>query len=106
MAATEKLTGATEPCDHLIGDQKRSGLVEGESRRPTARQGNRSTRSCQLTVGGRTKTLTGEAANALYATLAAAGVPSDGAAGSIFESVQGLACTLTPSVATPVDPGS
>ncbi len=55
-------------------------------------------RSCQLTAGGRTKTLTGEPANALYATLAAAGVPSDGAEGSIYEQVQGLACTLTPSV--------
>ena len=55
-------------------------------------------RSCQLTIKGRTANLSGAAANALFATLAAAGVPADGAAGSIFEAVHGLACTLTPSV--------
>jgi hypothetical protein len=55
-------------------------------------------RSCQLSFAAKLVTLTGPAANALFATLAAAGVPSDGAAGSIFEAVTGLSCKLTPSV--------
>ena len=55
-------------------------------------------RSCEVTIRGRTAALSGPAANALFATLAAAGVPADGAAGSIFEAVHGLACTLIPSV--------
>lgn len=55
-------------------------------------------RSCQLTFGAKLVDLTGPAANALFATLAAAGVPSDGAAGSIFEAVGALSCKLTPSV--------
>jgi hypothetical protein len=55
-------------------------------------------RSCLLTFGGRTQALTGAAANAVFATLAAAGVQSQGAAGSIFEAVNGLSCTLTPSL--------
>ena len=55
-------------------------------------------RSCQLTFRGRVANLSGAAANAVFATLAAAGVPGDGAAGSTFEAVHNLACTLTPSV--------
>ncbi|MDE3174515.1 MAG: hypothetical protein KGM15_00190 [Pseudomonadota bacterium] len=55
-------------------------------------------RSCQLTIHGHTASFGGAAANAVFATLAAAGVPSDGAAGSIYEAVHGLVCTLTPSV--------
>jgi len=55
-------------------------------------------RSCEVTIMGRTANFRGRAANALFATLAAAGVPAEGAAGSIFEAVRGLACTLIPSV--------
>jgi hypothetical protein len=58
---------------------------------------NITARSCQLSFPGHNVSLTGPAANALYATLATAGVPSDGAAGSIFEAVHALSCTLTPS---------
>jgi hypothetical protein len=54
-------------------------------------------RSCQLAFPGHNVSLTGAAANALYATLATAGVPSDGAAGSIYEAVHALSCKLTPS---------
>jgi hypothetical protein len=53
-------------------------------------------RSCELTFGNRTKTINGRAANELYSTEAMAGVPSDGAAGKIFESVAKLNCTLDP----------
>lgn len=53
-------------------------------------------RSCELTFGKKTQSLTGSEANELYATEAMAGVPSDGAAGSIFESLSRLKCTLDP----------
>jgi hypothetical protein len=55
-------------------------------------------RSCQLTFHGHTANLSGPSANAVFATIAASGVPGDGAAGTIYEAVHALACTLTPSV--------
>jgi len=53
-------------------------------------------RSCELSFGNKTETFTGRAANELYATEVFAGVPSDGAAGKIYESVSKLKCTLDP----------
>jgi hypothetical protein len=53
-------------------------------------------RSCELTFGKKTETFPGREANELYATEVYAGVPSDGAAGKIFESVSKLKCTLDP----------
>jgi hypothetical protein len=53
-------------------------------------------RSCELTFKNGKHTLKGREANELYATEVMAGVPSDGAAGSIFESVSKLNCTLDP----------
>ncbi|HXT05951.1 MAG TPA: hypothetical protein VN715_03310 [Roseiarcus sp.] len=47
-------------------------------------------RSCRLSFAAKVVDLTGAAANALFATLAAAG--------SIFEAVDHLSCKLTPSV--------
>jgi|ERR1700678_466615 hypothetical protein len=52
--------------------------------------------SCELTFGAGKRSLKGREANELYATLAAAGVASEGAAGSIVESVTKLVCTLDP----------
>jgi hypothetical protein len=54
-------------------------------------------RSCELTFGTGKRMLKGREANELFATLAAAGVASEGAAGSIVESVTQLACTLDPT---------
>src|SRR5580693_11856 len=54
-------------------------------------------RSCELTFKSKTNTIKGREANELYATEVFAGVPSDGAAGSIFESVSKLSCTLDPA---------
>ncbi len=54
-------------------------------------------RSCELTFGKGTEKLTGRAANEIYATLVMAGIPSDGAAGSVFESLSKLDCTLDPT---------
>jgi hypothetical protein len=53
-------------------------------------------RSCELTFAKKTKTINGRAANELYSTEAMAGVPADGAAGTNYESVAKLSCTLDP----------
>jgi hypothetical protein len=55
-------------------------------------------RSCELTFKTATRTLKGREANELYATEAMAGIPPDGAAGSSFESLSKLNCTLEPKV--------
>lgn len=53
-------------------------------------------RSCELTFKATSRALKGRDANELYATMAMAGIPSDGAAGSNVESLSKLACTLDP----------
>lgn len=55
-------------------------------------------RSCELTFGSHTSTVKGREANEIFATEALAGVPSDGAAGTIFEGLTKLSCTLDPKV--------
>ena len=54
-------------------------------------------RSCEITFAGEKISFRGREANELYATEVMAGVPSDGAAGSSFESVTKLSCTLDPA---------
>ena len=54
-------------------------------------------RSCELTFGSRKRTLTGREANEIGATAAAAGVPSEGAAGASIESISKLRCTIDPN---------
>ncbi|HLW90785.1 MAG TPA: hypothetical protein VKS78_05725 [Roseiarcus sp.] len=49
---------------------------------------------CTLKFGVTTKSLSGRAAHELYATMIENGVPSDGAAGSIYEAVSHLSCTI------------
>jgi hypothetical protein len=53
-------------------------------------------RSCELVFAHGKRRLTGRQANEVFATLAAAGVASEGAAGSINEAVKNLDCTLDP----------
>lgn len=53
---------------------------------------------CTLTFGARTVSIQGRRAHELYATIAEIGVPSDGAAGSIYEAVSQLACIVEPQV--------
>jgi len=55
-------------------------------------------RSCELTFGARKRSLSGRAAAEIFATMIEAGVPSNGAAGSIYESVTALDCALDPYV--------
>jgi len=52
--------------------------------------------SCKLTFGAASTDLTGREAHELYATLAEAGLPSEGAAGSIYASLSHLVCTIDP----------
>jgi hypothetical protein len=54
-------------------------------------------RSCEVTFKTKKQTLNGREANELLATEAVAGVPSEGAAGSNFESLSKLNCTLDPT---------
>jgi hypothetical protein len=53
--------------------------------------------SCGLTFGGKDVTLNGRRAHELFATLAEIGVEPDGAAGSIFEALANLKCTVDPN---------
>ena len=50
--------------------------------------------SCVLRFGAASRTLNGRVAHELFATLVENGIASDGAAGSIFEAVGHLACTV------------
>jgi hypothetical protein len=52
---------------------------------------------CDLTFGSDTVSLTGEKAHELYATIFEAGVPPDGAAGTIYEAMSQLSCTIDPA---------
>jgi hypothetical protein len=54
--------------------------------------------SCELVFGTRTAKLTGRQAHELYATLAEVGVPPDGGAGSSYEALTKLTCTIDPNV--------
>jgi hypothetical protein len=54
-------------------------------------------RSCELTFKGAKQTITGRRASEIFATEAMAGVPADGAAGSMSESISKLNCMLDPA---------
>jgi hypothetical protein len=53
--------------------------------------------SCALTFGPRTVNLKSRRAHELYATIGEVGFPSEGAAGSVFEGLSNLNCTINPS---------
>ena len=54
-------------------------------------------RNCDVTFGKKTKNVNGSTANEIFATEALAGIPPDGAAGSNFESLSKLSCTIDPN---------
>ena len=54
-------------------------------------------RTCDLTFKTGKRTVIGRQANEIYATAAAAGVPSEGATGSTIESISKLECTIDPN---------
>jgi hypothetical protein len=51
-------------------------------------------RTCDLTFGSKTVTVKGRKAHELFATIAEVGVPPDGAAGTMSESLSHLACAI------------
>lgn len=53
--------------------------------------------SCEIDFGAKKVTLAARKAHELYATLIENGVPSDGAAGSIYEALADLDCTIVPA---------
>jgi len=57
-----------------------------------------SAHSCQLKFGPVTHNLTGRRAHELYATIGEIGVFPDGAAGSVFEALSHLDCTIDPNM--------
>ena len=54
-------------------------------------------RNCEVTFGKKTRTVNGSTAGEIFATEALAGIPPDGAAGSNFESLSKLSCTIDPN---------
>jgi hypothetical protein len=54
-------------------------------------------RNCEVTFGKKTRTVNGSTANEIFATEALAGIAADGAAGSNFESLSKLSCTIDPN---------
>ncbi|SEN52946.1 hypothetical protein SAMN05443254_1095 [Bradyrhizobium sp. OK095] len=54
-------------------------------------------RSCDITFGKKVRNVNGSTANEIFATEALAGIPPDGAAGSNFESLSKLSCTIDPN---------
>ena len=84
----------------LLADQAfgfaKTGTVSVKADAVTCRAGDVDLKAygCTLTFGARTVSLKGRQAAELYATLIEAGVPSEGAAGTLYESVKTLACTL------------
>ena len=62
-------------------------------------------RSCELVFKGGKRSLAGREANELYATMAVAGVMTEGAAGSMFESITKLDCTIDPNMIKQQDGG-
>jgi hypothetical protein len=54
-------------------------------------------RSCEATFGTGKRVFTGREANELHATLSAAGIASQGAAGSITASASNIVCTINPN---------
>lgn len=53
--------------------------------------------TCDLTFGKRKVSVRGRAAHELFATLDEIGVPPDGAAGTVYESVSNLECVVDPA---------
>jgi hypothetical protein len=51
---------------------------------------------CSLSFGGKVVALKGREAHELFATIMESGVPPDGAAGSVYESLAQLRCTIDP----------
>ena len=84
-------------CEHLLSSHvAASRKIAVEADTIVCRQSNVdiTARSCELTFGAKTVTVKGRKAHELFATIAEVGVAPDGAAGTIYESLSHLACTI------------
>ena len=70
--------------------------VEAKSIDCTAGNVDITAHSCKLTFGSETVHITGRKAHELYATMLEVGIPSEGAAGTLHETVSHLVCTISP----------
>lgn len=108
--ALAALVGVNSPLLSAYARQALAGLLDGnpkaarqnisvEAQSVVCRASNvdLTSHSCDLTFGSRTLTLKGRKAHELFATLNEAAVPPEGAAGSIFEALSHLTCTIEPS---------
>ena len=107
--ALAALAGANSPLLSAYAKTALAGLLDGnpkaaaknisvEAQSVVCRASNidLTSHSCDLTFGIRMINLRGRNAHELFATLNEAGVPSEGASGSIFESLSHLVCTIDP----------
>jgi hypothetical protein len=107
--ALAALVGANSPLLSAYDKTALAGLLDGnlkaagknlaiEAQSVVCRASNvdLTSRSCDLTFGSKTINLKGRKAHELFATLNESGVPSEGAAGSIFESLFHLVCKIDP----------
>lgn len=76
-----------------------NGTIKVVAKAVTCRASNVdiSEHDCTLDFGGALRRLDGRTAHELFATLIENGVASDGAAGSEFEAVSNLSCTVKPA---------
>lgn len=97
LAGAEKKALATLFAGSSDVSYKKAILVRAD--RIVCRAGNVdiTLRSCELSFGKTVRTVNGATANAIFATAALAGVSPDGAAGSTFESLSRLKCTIDPN---------
>lgn len=79
--------------------------VTADSITCTAGDVNISMHECQFVFGSRTVSLSGRTAHELFATLIEAGVPSEGSAGHVHETLSHLACTVDPNQVKQQDGG-
>ncbi len=70
--------------------------VEAKSIDCTAGNVDITAHACKLTFGSETVHITGRKAHELYATMLEVGIPSEGAAGTLHETVSHLVCSISP----------
>src|SRR5262249_18577575 len=107
--ALAALVGVNSPLLNAYDKQALAGLLDGnpkaalkniaiEAQSVVCRASNvdLTAHSCDRTFGSKTINLKGRKAHEPFATLNEAGVPSEGAAGSIIEALSHLTCRIDP----------
>ena len=81
---------------HVVFPVNEQISVEADAIACSAGSVNIAAHLCKLTFGAKTATLTGRKAHELYVTLAQAMIPPVGTAGTMYESLSHLVCTIKP----------